>query len=245
MSKRETADLKLDGYSIFIKDLESLGYIPEAVVNWIALMGWSYDDKTELFTLPELVEKFSLEKLNPAPAAINFTKLDHFNGMHIRSMEASDLCQRLEPFISGAGLTVDEQKLRAMMTIVRERLVTLDDIVPVGGFFFKDEIVPKTEELVPDKLTPVEAMKLAVEAYRILTDHPDMKKEELEPPLRALAEQTGVGAGKLFGLLRVAITGQKVSPPLLESMEVIGREKVLERVRAAITILEGLGQQGS
>ncbi len=79
MSKREAADLTNDGYSIFIKDLEKLGYLPEAVINWVALMGWSYDDHTEFFSMPDLVEKFSLEKLNPSPAAINFSKLDHFN----------------------------------------------------------------------------------------------------------------------------------------------------------------------
>jgi glutamyl-tRNA synthetase len=79
MSKREAMDLAKDGKSIFIKDLRELGYIPEAVVNWIALMGWSYDDHTEFFLLDDLIEKFSLDKLNPSPAAINFTKFDHFN----------------------------------------------------------------------------------------------------------------------------------------------------------------------
>ena len=86
MSKRDTAEAMKDGHSIFITDLRQLGYLPEAVVNWIALMGWSYDDHTEFFTMDDLIEKFSLDKLNPSPAAINFTKLDHFNGLHIRSL---------------------------------------------------------------------------------------------------------------------------------------------------------------
>jgi len=93
MSKREAADLVKDGYSIFIKDLRGLGYLPEAVVNWIALMGWSYDDHTEFFTLKDLVDKFSLDHLNPAPAAINFTKLDYFNGLHIRSLPLTELAK--------------------------------------------------------------------------------------------------------------------------------------------------------
>ena len=84
MSKRESADLIKDGHSIFVKDLEDLGYLPEAVVNWVALMGWSYDDHTEIFSLPEMVEKFSLEKLNPSPAAINFTNFYYFYGYYIR-----------------------------------------------------------------------------------------------------------------------------------------------------------------
>ena len=95
MSKREAADALKDGHSIFIKDMEELGYLPEAIVNWIALMGWSYDDKTEFFTLPDLVEKFSLEHLNPSPAAINFQKFDYFNGLHIRNLSDKELANRL------------------------------------------------------------------------------------------------------------------------------------------------------
>ena len=91
MSKREATELIKDGHSIFIKDFQDLGYLPEAVVNWIALMGWSYDDRLEFFTLEDLIEKFSLEKLNPSPAAINFSKLDHFNKLHIKNLSEEDL----------------------------------------------------------------------------------------------------------------------------------------------------------
>jgi len=90
MSKRDAAELIKDGYSIFIKDLQGLGYIPEGVVNWIALMGWSFDDHTELFTMPDLINKFSLERLNPSPAAINFAKLDYFNKEHIKTLSAEE-----------------------------------------------------------------------------------------------------------------------------------------------------------
>jgi len=105
MSKRESAELIKDGYSIFIKDLRELGYTPEAVVNWISLMGWSYDDHTEYFDLKDLVEKFSIDHLNPSPAAINFTKLDHFNGLHIRALDERDLAQRILPFFIEKWIT--------------------------------------------------------------------------------------------------------------------------------------------
>ena len=104
MSKRESADLVKDGYSIFVKDLKDLGYTPEGVVNWVALMGWSLDDHTEFFTLADLVKSFSLDRLNPSPAAINFTKLDHFNGVHIRALPEAELARRLRPYLEGAGL---------------------------------------------------------------------------------------------------------------------------------------------
>jgi len=136
MSKRDTADAIKDGHSIFVKDLQDLGYTPEGVVNWIVLMGWSYDDHTEFFTLPDLVQKFSLNHLNPSPAAINFTKLDHFSGLHIRNLPPQELAQRVKPFLTNAGYVVDGARLLQIIPIIRERLTTLDDAIPFGGFFF-------------------------------------------------------------------------------------------------------------
>jgi glutamyl-tRNA synthetase len=238
MSKREANQLIQDGYSIFLGDLQSLGYLPEAVVNWIALMGWSRDDHTEFFTLPDLVESFSLDHLNPAPAAINFTKLDHFNGLHIRSLPLEDLARRVRPFLETAGYQVDDEKLLWIMPLIRERLVTLDEAPQWCGFFFQDELSLIPEELVGDKMTPAASAAAARRAGQILSALPEITVETGEPPLRLLADELGLKAGQLFGILRVAITGQKVSPPLFESMEIIGKEKVLERVKKAIAILE-------
>ncbi|MGW8144683.1 MAG: glutamate--tRNA ligase, partial [Anaerolineales bacterium] len=103
MSKRDSSQLIKDGKSIYLTDLRSLGYLPEGVINWTALMGWSYDDHTEFFNLDDLVEKFDIDRLNPSPAAINFSKLDHFNGLHIRSLAIPDLAQRIKPFFIEAG----------------------------------------------------------------------------------------------------------------------------------------------
>jgi glutamyl-tRNA synthetase len=238
MSKRETSQLIQDGYSIFIKDLKDLGYIPEGVVNWVALMGWSYDDRTEFFTLQELVQKFNLEHLNPSPAAINFTKLDYFNGLHIRNLPNDDLAQRLAPYIANAGLQLGEDKLLQAIPIIRERLVTLDDVIPVAGFLFKDEVTPAPAELIGDKLTSTESAWIARQAYTILSGLPEIDKEMAEPPLREFVEQSGLKPGQVFGILRVAVTGQKNSPPLFECMEIIGKEKVLERIKSAAETLE-------
>jgi len=129
MSKREAVELSNDGYSIFIKDLEALGYLPEAVVNWVALMGWSYDDHTEFFTLDDLVQKFSLERLNPAPAAINFSKLDHFNKEHIKALNDADLAGRIKPFFVKQGYQVEMKDLVLIAPVIKERITTLDDAV--------------------------------------------------------------------------------------------------------------------
>lgn len=243
MSKRESAQLMQDGYSIFITDLQKLGYLPEAVVNWIALMGWSYDDHTEFFTLQDLIEKFSLDKLNPSPAAINFTKFDHFNGLHIRRLTVEDLARRVKPFFEAAGYAVDESTLLQVVPLIQERMVTLEDAPIMGGFFFRDHIQPDPEELVGKNMTPAESAQAARHALAILESLPEINKESAEAPLRALAENLGLSAGQLFGILRVAVTGQTVSPPLLESMAVIGKARVVERIKNAIAILEAMAQE--
>ena len=105
-------------------------------------MGWSYDDHTELFSLQDLVEKFSLNHLNPAPAAINFTKLDHFNGVYIRGLDVPDLARRIQPFFEKSGFLVDQQKLEKVTPIIQEQIGGLDEAPSMAGFFFRDEIQP-------------------------------------------------------------------------------------------------------
>lgn len=238
MSKREQADLVKDGYSIFIKDLVDLGYLPEAVVNWIALMGWSYDDHTEFFQLGDLVEKFSLGKLNPSPAAINFTKLDHFNGLHIRNLPPEELANRLKPYFEKAGFQVDDATLIRVAPLIQPRLVTLDEGMEWAGFFFRDVVEPDPADLVAKGLTPDDCLVVAGDVLAILRSLPDVRLETSEPPLRELVEKLGLSAGQVFGIMRAAITGQKVSPPLFESMEIIGKEKVVERMERAIELLQ-------
>ena len=240
MSKRESAQLIQDGYSIFIKDLEQLGYIPEAVVNWIALMGWSYDDHTEFFTLQDLVEKFSLDHLNPSPAAINFTKFDYFNGLHIRHLAPDDLAQRVKPFLVRAGFEVDDDKLLKIIPIIRERLVTLDDAIQMAGFFFKEELEINPQELIGKNMSITESRYALEKAYQILQPLERINAETAEEKLRALADELNIKAGQLFGILRIAVTGQSVSPPLFECMDIIGKETVLKRIEQALEYLRKL-----
>jgi glutamyl-tRNA synthetase len=240
MSKRDAAESIKDGHSIFIQDMEGLGYLPEAVVNWIALMGWSYDDRTEFFTREDLVEKFSIEKLNPSPAAINFSKLDHFNGLHIRNLPVGELAKRLKPYFEDAGYRVSEDRLEKVVPLIQERMVTLDDGPRISGFFFEEDVHPPAEELVAKKLTAKESRQVAEKVYEVLSGLPDVSHAQAEPAMRALVDELGLKAGQVFGIMRVAITGRTVSPPLFESMQVIGKQKVLERMQNAIEILQQL-----
>lgn len=241
MSKREAADLIKDGHSIFVKDFDSLGYLPEAVVNWITLMGWSFDDHTEFFSLQDLVEKFSLDRLNPSPAAINFTKLDHFNGLHIRNLPVAEFSRRIKPFFIAAGLNADDETLLKIAPIIQERVGTLDESVDIAGFFFRPTVEHNVAELTAKGLTTAQSADVARKSLAILESVPEMTPEAAEPPMRALVEELGLSAGQVFGILRTAVTGQRVSPPLFESMEIIGKQEVIHRLKDAISLLDKAG----
>jgi glutamyl-tRNA synthetase len=238
MSKRDTEQMRLSGESIFVKDMKELGYLPEAVVNWIALMGWSYDDHTEFFTMQDLIDKFSIEKLNPSNSAIDFKKFDHFNGLHIRYLTVKELTKRMIPFFEKAEIKWDEEKLIKIAPLIQERMVTLDEAPTWAGFFFKDDIHPEPEELIAKGLSAEGSLNAAKRAYEVMKKMEDFNREMIEPPLRALVDELVIKPGQLFGILRIAITGQSVSPPLFESMEIIGRDIVLSRVEQGIKLLE-------
>jgi glutamyl-tRNA synthetase len=241
MSKRDSEALKEAGYPIFLTDFAEMGYLPEAVVNWAALIGWSYDDKTEEFTLEELIEKFSVEKLSPAPAALNFTKLDHFNGVYIRKLDVEDLAARIKPFFEKAGYDVsDGEKLLRVAKLLQVRMKKLTEAPAMGGFFFKEEVHPVAENLIGKKLDAAQSLAMARRVADLLATLPDFSEDTANQPLRELAKELGLKAGHVFGFLREALTAQKVSPPVFETMEIIGREKVLARVDTAVGLLEEL-----
>lgn len=237
MSKRETAQAMKDGYSIFIKDMQDLGFTPEGVLNWSALMGWGVPED-DVMTVEQMVERFTIDSLTPSPAAINFQKLDHFNATHIRLFTTEDLAARLKPYFTREGLHVDDGILLKIIPLIRERLVTLDDCIQFGAFFFKDEVTPNPDDLIAKGLDAKQSAEIARRAYQILEGGADISHERSEPPFREYVESSGYNAGQVFGILRVATTGQKVSPPLFESMEIIGREACLQRIKNAIEILE-------
>jgi glutamyl-tRNA synthetase len=237
MSKRESSHLIKDGYSIFIQDLANLGYLPEAVLNWIALMGWSYDDHTELFTLEDLVSKFNLNHLNPSPAAINFSKLDYFNGQHIRNLSIPALAERIQPYFDREGYQTDPQKLLKITSVIRERIITLDDAPRIAGVYFQDEVHPDPQNLIGKHMTAAESAEVVRQTYAILASLPELTPQSIEPPMRNLVDGLGLSAGQVFGIIRVAITGQTVSPPLFESMEIIGKNLVLSRLENANRLL--------
>jgi glutamyl-tRNA synthetase len=217
--------------------MNELGFTPEGVLNWCALMGWGVAED-DVLTMHDMIERFTIDSLTPSPAAINFQKLDHFNGTHIRLLPTEELARRLKPYFLAQNLEVDNGTLLKIVPLIRERLVTLDDCLAFAAFFFHETVEPTAEDLIAKGLDAAQSAAIARKAYEILAAQPDLSHARAEPPMRAYVEASGYSPNQAFGIVRVAVTGQKVSPPLFESMEIIGKEKVLERLDKAAQMLE-------
>ncbi len=234
MSKREgrAPDGRL--LPVFVRSFEEMGYLPEALVNFMALLGWSWDDKTEIMSRRELIERFSLDRVNASPAVWNYEKLDHLNGHYIRQLPAEELAERLAPFVRAAGFETDPEKLLALIPLIQERMVRLSDVATVADFFFVDQLPPyDADQLIPKKGDRAMALSVLERARQILSSV-EFRYEALEVALRAEAEAMGVKAGQMFHPIRVAVSGRKVSPPLFGTLEVLGRETCLKRIDQAI-----------
>ena len=221
------------------------GYLPEALFNFLALLGWApgEGEEQEIFNREELIERFDLFRVNRASAAFSYDKLDWMNGVHIRSLSEEDLLERLLPFWQQAGLVPDpcpeeeRETLRRIVPLVQERMKRLDEVVEWTAFLFQEIETPPAEKLVGKKMTPEESLKALRCARSLLAEMGPFESEAMEPPMRALAEELGLKAGQLFGIVRWAVTGQKVAPPLFGSLAILGREQVLARLDAAEVVL--------
>ena len=233
MSKREGASS--------VQEFRKQGYLPDALINFIARIGWSYDDKTEVFSRDELISYFSIEGINPAAGQFSYDKLEWLNGVYIRELPAGELGGHLLPFLREAGLDVDAETAAALVPLIRERIKTLAEAPEMVDFIFADEITYDPQLLVPKKLTAEDARKIlthTMDLLRVLSDFRDLAIEET---LHALPTEMGYKPRDFFGILRIAVTGKEVSPPLFGSMAVMGREKVLKRLGKALDLLEKMG----
>ena len=205
------------------------GYLPEAMVNYLALLGWSYDDKTNIFSIDELVERFSLERVGRNPATFDIPKLQWLNLHYVKQLGPSELAERLVPFCVAAGLPADTREGRAALALVAplisERLRRLDEAPAMVAFLYER----RTPDEKAAKVLTGEDDYLA-EVARVLAGLEKWTASAIEEALRALAEQRGLKPKQAFQPIRAAVTGTLVSPPLFESLEILGRDESLERI---------------
>ena len=228
----------------YIREYREAGYLPEAMCNFLALLGWSYSPDADLFTREQAIAAFDLRDINVSAGALPISKLEWMNGIYIRGLDVHDLTARLVPFLSD-DLGIPAEALRShpalpvMVPLIQERIKTLADAGELVDFAFLPAIEYDPQMLVAKGLDAPGSLAALQAAYRLLEVLP-FSEGEMEPPLRQLAEELGLKAGQLFGILRVAVTGKNVAPPLFGSLIAVGRERTLARVERAEEFLQKL-----
>jgi glutamyl-tRNA synthetase len=222
-----------------LREFHEAGHLPEALVNFLTNIGWSFGEDREVFTVEETIPRFTLDRINPAGGRFPFEKLEWLNGQWMQRLAPEDLAERLRAPLEGAGLEVDEAVLLRVTPLLQPRLKTLNDVVDWASFLFREPFVAPPPETSVQKKMDAAGTKAALEAAaETLAALPDFAASVQEPAMRQLARRLGLKAGQLFGAVRMAVTGQAVSPPLFETMEIIGRETCLARVKAAAASLD-------
>jgi glutamyl-tRNA synthetase len=222
------------------------GFIPEAFVNYLSLLGWSTGTEEEVLSTAELIERFELSTVTKAGAVFDRERLEWLNGQWIRRLTADDLIDRLRPFLEvefAAGridwLPTDDE-IRSLLPVVQERLPTLSAVGDVVGFLFVNELRPDPAAIVPKRWDAATTAAALTAARRTIAEvgRVAWEADEIEPPLRRLVEERGWKAGDLFMSIRVAITGRTATPPLFDTMVALGYERTLARLDRAVELIE-------
>ena len=228
-----------------ITEYREQGYLPQAMINFLALLGWSLDDHTELFTKEELIQNFSIERISKTSAIFNLDKLKWMNGVYIRNLSADELADLLMPFLDrdlppSVQRPISREYVKRIVPLIRERFTIMEEVAELCMFFFADELAYNADLLLGKKLNKEDAIRGLEAALKRLQALP-FDAKSLEDALRPLATELGLKAGDFFGLLRVAVTGRTAAPPLFQTMEALGQERCLRRIEAALTKLQDKG----
>ena len=231
--------------AVSVMEYREQGYLPQAMVNFLALLGWSLDDRTEIMSREELIANFSLERIGKTGAIFSQEKLGWMNGIYLRQLSTEELVEQTMPFLE-RGLPkrvkrpISRDYVRQIIPLIQERMRTLVEGIDLAQFFFVEELDYKPTILLERGLTRERALKALKTAKERLADLP-FEASTLEGVLRSLAAELELKTGELFGLLRVATTGRTAAPPLFETMAVLGRERCLTRIEAALEKLIDMG----
>ena len=238
LSKRQERFAAADGTSVpvLVHEFVEAGYLPAAVLNFLTNIGWNFGGDREVFSVSEAIEHFDLTDVNPANSAYPIEKLNWLNGKYIQSADVGYLASLLNPVLQGAGYRVDDARLRKVVPILQIRLKTLNDVVAMAGFFFDDWnrfVPPATENLVQKKMDSRATRHVLEASIPVLESLATFGHESQYNAMRDLAKEIGYKNGQVFGTLRAAVTGQRVSPPTFETMEILGKAESIRRIKLA------------
>ena len=232
--------------AVSVREYRQMGYLPHAMVNFLALLGWSYDDKTELFTVEQLVKAFSPDRVSRSGAVFSLDKLDWMNGHYVRESDDEDLAGALLDYWRRYPPVElppepDRDVVVRIVPLIRERLKTLADAAERIPFFFNDDFDYEPGQLIQRKMDAAGTLRALEAAVQVVESIEEFDAASLEAKLRSLADDLDIKVGQLLGTLRVATSGLKVSPPLFESLEILGRERVARDLMRAIEKLKSTG----
>jgi glutamyl-tRNA synthetase len=211
--------------AVTVEEFRAAGYVPDALVNFLALLGWSYDDRTTIMSRDELVERFTLERVGASPATFDYEKLDWLNGMYLRAMSPEEYADALVAYLREQGYDWPEERIRAAAPLTQEKIERLGLFPGYAGFLF-GPVEPDTAQLDGGGA-------VLREAVAALRETDPFDAEHVEAALRALADRLGLKLRDAFKPIRIALTGSNVSPGLFESIELLGRDETLARLEAA------------
>jgi glutamyl-tRNA synthetase len=212
--------------AVSVDEFRAAGYVPEALMNFLALLGWAPDGETTIMSAPELIERFSLERVGSSPATFDYAKLDWMNGVYLRALPADEYGDRLVAHLRERGLEWPEEGVRAAAPIVQEKIGRLDEFAGFAGFLFHD--IEPDRSLLDARILTAAALALeVVEPWRV---------EGIEVALKQLCDDLGEKPRTVYLPIRVAVTGSRVSPGLYESLALLGREVALARLRSAAEV---------
>ncbi len=232
--------------AVSIEDFRKQGYLPEAVFNFLVLLGWApgEGDEQEIFPRDELIERFELSRVKLSPAVFSYDKLDWMNGVYIREMSQEELLKRLIPFWQEAGLVPSPvtpevlSTLEIIVPLIQERIKRLRDVIELTDFIFEEIETPEAENLIGKKMTAEESLEALRAVHELLCNLVTFDAETMEPEMRQLAKALDLKAGQLFNIVRVATSNKRVAPPLFGSIEALGRKTTLQRLSRAEKALE-------
>jgi glutamyl-tRNA synthetase len=239
------------GPVVSVTTYRDAGFLPEAFVNFLCLLGWSPKNDREQMSRQELVDAFSLDGINRANAVINFKEEDPFdpkavwlNAEHIRALPVEELSRRLLPVVQTAGHDLSPARMLQITPLIRERIRLLRDVLTAADFFLVDQLPPyDSAELIPQKGDAAMALRVLRRSRELLAQN-GFGHEQLEQTLRSAAAEMGIKAGQMFQPIRVAVCGRKQAPPLFETLEVLGQDKSLERIEQAMEKIQLQMEQG-
>lgn len=226
--------------AVSIIEYKDQGYLPETMVNFLSLLGWSLDATTEIMNVKTVIDNFSLERISKTAAIFNIEKLDWMNGSYIRALPLDEFTDRAQPFLEAGvpeAAAYDREYLEGVLALIQERVKKLGELrdqPELTRFFFYENLEYHAVDLVGKGFTTISTRQALESSLERLLTLDSFTIDAMENSLRALAEELRLKPGQLFGCLRVAVTGQTVSPPLFQTMAVLGRERTTKRLKSAI-----------